>query len=165
MRSPEVMARTTKAAVTLCLLLFSAGCGGTATSEAVTGEELVLTLSERSGSGESGKATFTPLGEHTKVVLELGDRSAGPVARPEPAHIHRGSCTRLDRRAAYGLAAVEDGKSTSTVSVPLSKLRSGAFAIDVHESAEQVERHVACGNLVDARPRIVDPLGHDRIEE
>jgi len=157
------MARTTKAAITLFLLLLSAGCGGTATSEAVTGEELVLTLSERSGSGESGKATFTPLGEHTKVVLELGDRSAGQ--RAQPAHIHRGSCTSLDHRAAYSLAAVEDGTSTSTLSVPLSKLRSGAFAIDAHESAGQIDRHVACGNLVDARPRIVDPLGHDRIEE
>jgi hypothetical protein len=76
-----------------------------------------------------------------------------------------GSCAELEPRPAYRLAAVADGKSTSTVAATLSDLRAGSFAVDVHESAADLQTHVACGELADARPRIVDPLGHDRIEE
>jgi hypothetical protein len=159
----------TRLAIAVLALLLSAGCGGSGgggggepapTSNA---GDLILTLSERSGSGESGEATFAPLGKRTKIVLKLEDRSASPVAQPQPAHIHRGSCAKLDPSPAYGLAAVEDGTSTSTVAVPLSTLRGSPFAVDVHESAAQIDTHVACGDLEDAR--LVDPLGHNRIDE
>jgi hypothetical protein len=159
------MARHTTSVIIFLALLLSAACGGEPAQSGSRPDDLVLTLLEQHGSGESGKATLTPLGEQTKIVLELRDRSASPVAQPQPAHIHRGSCAKLDPRPAYGLADVKEGASTSTVAVPLSKLRSGGFAINVHESAAEIETYVACGNLADARPRIVDPIGHDRIEE
>jgi hypothetical protein len=156
-----VARRTTCAAV---LLVLAAGCGGAATSdESGAPEDFVLKLFDQS-SGESGTATLTPLGNRTKVTLEI-ERSASPVSRPRPAHIHKGSCAKLDPTPAYGLGNVQDGTSTTTVSASIPDLRYGSFAIDVHESAAQRETYVACGNLPDARPRIVDPIGHDRIDE
>ena len=149
--------------------MLSAGCGGSGGSagspdEGGGPEEFVLTLLDQS-SGVSGTATLTPLGKRTKVTLELEVRSAGPVSQPKPAHIHEGSCAKLDPKPTYGLGDVRSGKSTTTVSARLSDLRYGSFAVNVHESAAQLETHVACGNLTDARPRIVDPIGHDRIDE
>jgi len=159
------MARATISAIAFFVLLSSAGCenGGGAAPQTASGEEFVLKL-ERGGSRESGTVTFTTLGKRTKVVLELDGR-ASRSSEPRPAHIHMGSCAELEPRPAYRLAAVADGKSTSTVAATLSDLRAGSFAVDVHESAADLQTHVACGELADARPRIVDPLGHDRIEE
>ena len=57
------------------------------------------------------------------------------ASETQPAHIHKGSCAKLDPTPAYALADVKDGASTSTVDVKLDDLRHGAFAINVHESA------------------------------
>jgi hypothetical protein len=162
------MARATTSAIAFFVLLSSAGCGssGSAAPETVaaSGEEFVLRLVERDGSRESGRVIFTPLGRRTKVVLELRGR-ASQGSEPRPAHIHIGSCAELEPRPAYLLAAVAEGKSTSTVAVTLSDLRAGSFAVDVHESTAQSGMYAACGDLVDALPRNPDPLGHDKVDD
>ena len=79
----------------------------------------------------------------------------------QPAHIHKGSCEKLDPTPAYGLNDVKAGTSTSTVDAKLSDLRDGAFVINVHESAEKVERYVACGVVGAGDGESSDPPGYD----
>jgi CHRD domain len=141
------MIRSATVAATVALVLLGAGCGSSSSSGggSESADEVVVTLDEQNGSAESGTATLTAEGDRTRVVLELQTRSASPVAAPQPAHIHKGSCEKLDPTPAYGLTDVQAGKSTSTVNAKLSDLRNGNFAINVHESAEKIENYVACG--------------------
>jgi hypothetical protein len=124
-------------------VVLAAGCGSGGSSSG-SGSETV-TLSEQNGSGESGTATLTKEGDKTKVVLELQGSPA--MAEPQPAHIHTGSCAMLDPTPKYALADVKDGKSTTTVDAKLDDLRNGAFSINVHQSAADIQTYVACGDV------------------
>ena len=123
----------------------AAGCGSGSNSSG--SGEVTVTLGEQNGSAESGTATLTEDGDRTMVVIELQSKSATMASQPEPAHIHRGSCSKLDPTPAYALADVKDGSSTSTVDAKLDDLRKGAFAINVHKSTSEIQTYVACGDV------------------
>jgi hypothetical protein len=150
-------------ALAILIVLLGTGCGSSSSSESpgAEEEEVVITLDEQNGSAESGTATLTAEGDKTRVVLDLQSRSATPVAPRQPAHIHKGSCEELDPTPAYGLNDVKAGVSTSTVEATIDELRNAAFVINVHESAENVERYVACGVISAGSGEGYDPLGHD----
>ena len=87
---------------------------------------------------------------------------AGPSeAVAHPAHVHAGTCADLDPNPAYPLTDVApvDGaaegaatalpveQSATALDVALDDLLAGAFAINVHESSENVENYIACGDI------------------
>jgi hypothetical protein len=158
-----MMIRPATTAIAVILVLLVAGCGGSTSSESGSSErEIDVPLEEQNGSAQSGTATLTAVGDQTRVVLDIQSRSATPVARRQPAHIHKGSCEKLDPTPAYGLNDVKAGKSTSTVDVKLDDLIDETVVINVHESAENVERYVACGIISAGDGEGYDPLGHDK---
>ena len=122
------------------VVLVAVGCGSESSSSG--SGEVTVDLGEQSASGESGTATLTAEGDKTKVVIDLQGNSSA-----QPAHIHKGSCADLDATPEYALADVKGGTSTSTVDAKLDDLRDGAFAINVHKSAAEIETYVACGNV------------------
>jgi hypothetical protein len=128
-------------ALILAALAFLTGCGS-GDGESGSGE-VIIDLKEQNGSGESGTATLTTDGEKTKVVIALDN----PLAVPQPAHIHEGSCAELDPNPAYGLENVVSGMSTTMVDRPLEELRDADYAINVHKSAEKPDVYVACGDV------------------
>ena len=157
------MTRLATTAIAVILVLLGAGCGGSTSSESGTSElEIEVPLEEQNGSAESGTATLTAVGDQTRVVLDIQSRSATPVAPRQPAHIHKGTCEKLDPTPAYGLNDVKAGTSTSTVDVKLDDLINETVVINVHESAENVERYVACGVISAGDGKGYDPLGHDK---
>jgi hypothetical protein len=96
-------------------------------------------------SGESGSAKLTPMGEDkTKVEISL---KGTPKGTPQPAHIHEGTCSKLDPKPKWGLENVVDGKSTTEVPVGLAEIQKGTYAINVHKSGEDLKTYVACGNI------------------
>lgn len=126
------------AALALALLT---GCGsdnGGGSSSAT------IDLGEQNGSGESGTAMLTADGGKTKVVISL---DGAPAGTPQPAHIHKGSCAKLDPTPAYGLTNVVDGKSTTEVDEPLDELEHEDYAINVHRSGTDLKTYVACGDI------------------
>jgi hypothetical protein len=126
------------AALALALL---AGCG----SDNGGGSSSVkVDLGEQNGSGESGTATLTADGGKTKVVISL---DGAPSGTPQPAHIHEGSCAKLDPTPAYGLTNVVGGASTTEVDEPLDELQDEDYAINVHKSGTDLKTYVACGNI------------------
>ena len=156
------MIRLATTAITVVLVLLGAGCGGSTPSDSGSSElEIEVPLEEQNGSAESGTATLTAVGDQTRVVLDVQSRSATPVAPRQPVHIHKGTCEKLDATPAYGLNDVKAGTSTSTVDAKLSDLRNGAFVINVHESAEKIERYVACGVVGAGDEENSDPSGYD----
>jgi hypothetical protein len=117
-------------------LLLAAG-GALAQDAPVT-----VKLGPENGSGESGTATFTPQGNKTEVVLQL----TGAPATAQPAHIHEGSCAKLNPAPKIPLQNVVNGKSTTVLDMPMKQVMAGG-AVNVHKSAQDVKTYVACGDL------------------
>jgi hypothetical protein len=111
---------------------------------AADGPHRVYALAAQNGSGELGTVTLTAVGEKTRVDVAL---AGAPTDVAQPAHIHEGSCAKLDPKPKYPLTTVMDGTSTTTVDVPLDKLVAGGLAVNVHKSTKDIPTYVACGEL------------------
>lgn len=107
------------------------------------------------------------------VMALFGSRATitrAQEADSHPAHIHAGTCDTLDPNPAFPLSNVsgeflngdtatagdEVGASeesltvegsTTTVDVSLDDLLASEYAINVHESAENAQNYIACGNI------------------
>lgn len=126
-----------RAVATVTALALLAGCGGEETSS-VEPPPGAITLAEQGDSGESGFATMTG----SLVVIEL----EGAPSTPQPAHIHAGTCAELGVPI-YKLTDVTDGMSrTELDNVDLIE-PGGSYAINVHESYDEIDTYVACGDL------------------
>ena len=134
--------------VVFALIVLVAGCGGYGKkSGSTTSSAVTVKLGEQNGSGESGTATLTKVGNRTKVVVDLKSTSATPIAQAQPAHIHKGSCANFDLTPAYSLMSAQSGRSTTTVDAKLGDLQNGAYVINVHKSAVDINTYVACGAI------------------
>jgi Cu/Zn superoxide dismutase len=103
-------------------------------------------IAAQNGSGETGTVTLKPDGDATTVTIAL----TGAPASAQPAHIHTGTCAKLDPAPKFPLTNVVAGKSTTTVKEPIAKLTAGGFAVNVHKSTDDLKDYVACGGLVSA---------------
>ena len=104
---------------------------------------LTVPLKELNGSGETGTATLTDTKAGLKVVLSLKGAPAGP----QPAHINKGSCAKLDPKPWYPLTNVVNGKSTTVVKgVTIGEI-IGKSAVNVHKSPTDIATYVACGDV------------------
>jgi plastocyanin len=104
---------------------------------------------------------------------------AGGSAHTHPAHIHLGTCSELDPNPAFSLTDVapasnESGaeadsataipveRSVTMVDATVEDLRSGGYAINIHQSVEEIGTYIACGNLggpIDGSGALVVGLG------
>jgi len=105
---------------------------------------VTVPLTPQNGSSESGTVTLTEEGTKTKVTVAVKGEPAGVA---QPLHVHKGTCAQLDPKPAYGLAALTDGKSETTIDVSLAALQAGGFAVNGHKSAQEVSTYVFCGNI------------------
>ncbi|MDQ3777625.1 MAG: hypothetical protein M3310_01975 [Actinomycetota bacterium] len=124
-------------------LLAGAGCGSDEEDEATPENQIEVSLSQQSGSAQSGKATLSEVDETTtRVEIDMT-----PGDQRQPAHIHRGDCVNLEKQPEYPLESVADGRSTTEVNASLDELLGGGFAINVHKSDAEIETYVACGEI------------------
>jgi Cu/Zn superoxide dismutase len=107
--------------------------------------EVNVRMNAQNKSGETGTAKLTPEGDQTRVDITLKGQAPGAS---QPAHIHEGTCAKLNPKPKYGLANVVDGKSSTLVPVSEKDLLSGKkLAINVHKSAEDIKTYVSCGDI------------------
>jgi len=100
-------------------------------------------ISPQNGSGEHGTAVLTQSGDSVIVKLTIAGGTGD-----QPAHIHKGTCAKLDPKPTYPLTTVSGGSSTTTLKdLKLSALTGGTYAINVHKSTTDLKDYVACGNL------------------
>jgi hypothetical protein len=139
--------RGTVVIATLAVLAL-AGCGGDDEGAVVEGNKITVPLEEQSDSGQSGTATLTAVDdERTRVVIELDGAPAGP----QPAHIHENACDRIDPTPTDALKDVRSGRSETVVGVSFNHLRDSPHAINVHRSADALDKYVACGTIGEQR--------------
>lgn len=126
-------------------LVLGLGLGLVATWQPAAAQQAVtVNLGAQNNSGVSGTATLTPMGNQTQVVIRV---TGEPAGASEPAHIHDGTCANLNPTPKYPLNNVENGTSTTMVNATLAQIQSSATAINLHESAQNISRYVACGNI------------------
>jgi hypothetical protein len=131
---------TNRFAYALCATLGGLAAG---TALAAGDQPVTVTLSPQNASGEKGTVTLTPEGDKTEVVIKL----AGAPSEAQPAHIHDGSCAKLDPKPRIPLQNVVGGTSKTTLDMKLSDIIGKGGAINVHKSAADVKTYVACGDL------------------
>jgi hypothetical protein len=90
-------------------------------------------------------------------MLAGGVAAQEAIAAPHPSHVHAGSCAELDPNPLYPLAdvapvapeaesgAVEVG--TTTIEATLDELLASPYAINAHESADNIDNYVSCGDI------------------
>jgi hypothetical protein len=101
-------------------------------------------LHAQNHSGEYGTVTLTPKSPtETLVVVKI----VGGNAFVQPAHIHPGTCAKLNPAPKYPLHNVVDGMSSTTIDEPIAMLAKSGFAVNVHKSTTDLPTYVACGNL------------------
>jgi hypothetical protein len=127
-------------AIILPLLILSAAASSSA-ALADNGQTVVVTLNALNGSGENGTATLHAQGGKTVVVIKLSNGSG----IEQPAHFHVGTCDKYQPRPLYPLDDVVDGKSTTTLNVPIDKLTAGDLIVNVHKSYADIATQAACG--------------------
>jgi Cu/Zn superoxide dismutase len=105
---------------------------------------LTLKLNAQNGSGENGTATLTQADGAVNVVIAIPNGPAGP----QPAHIHDGTCDGI-LGVAYALTSLANGNSTTVIKgITIDQLLAGKYAINVHQSTDNMGDYVACANIV-----------------
>ena len=99
----------------------------------------------QNSSGETGTVSLMPTDDSKGTIVTVALKGAPETA--QPAHVHVGPCAKLNPKPTYPLKPVVDGKSTTTLAVPIDKLTGGTFAVNVHKSANDIATYVACADL------------------
>ena len=109
------------------------------------GRAHVFGLYPSNKSGEFGTATLTPIvGGRTEVDIALVGAPPGDL---QPVNIFSGACAKLSAHPKYVLNYVVFGVSRTLLSVQMSVLTGGDFAINVHKSTSDVESFTSCGDI------------------
>ena len=130
----------------LCLLFvlaLVAGTSGAVFAQEATSSQFQLT--QRDNSGISGTGTIVDNGDGTSTItIRMTGYPEGSVL---PEHIHEGVCSGTVPSVRFPLNDVVNGRSETTVDATLEQLGSEPLYVNVHESAQNLGRVVACGQL------------------
>jgi|GEM_PF-896285 len=112
----------------------------------IAGHSLQINMGQQNNSGEAGSAAVVDAkGGGVNVSIEI---SKEPKGASQPAHIHKGTCTKLDPVPWKALTPVVNGKSfTHLNGVSVAEIKKGKYAINVHKSANDLKTYVSCGDL------------------
>lgn len=114
-------------------------------NNAMSAHAMTINLGAQNGSKQDGQAFLNDTSAGLKVKLQLKNEPAGAS---EPAHIHEGTCAKLNPAPWKGLSNVINGVSVTTVKgVTIAQLKSGKYAINVHQSAANITHYVSCGDI------------------
>ena len=112
---------------------------------AMSGKVQNINMGPLNGSKQNGTATIkgVPGGVWVKVAVFNEPKGAS-----EPAHIHAGTCDKLNPAPWKPLSNVVNGTSTTTIKgVTVDQLKGAHYAINVHASAANLKKYVSCGDL------------------
>jgi hypothetical protein len=106
---------------------------------------LNINMGAENNSGMTGTASVKDVPGGVRVEISLKN---APSHVNQPAHIHKGTCAKLDPAPWKPLNNVVRGKSDTTVQgITVADLKKGQYAINVHKSAADLATYVSCGDL------------------
>jgi len=114
-------------------------------TNAFSKHSLTINLGAQNNSKQDGQAWLTDTSNGLRVKLQVHNEPAGAS---EPAHIHQGTCAKLNPAPWKPLTNVINGASVTTLpGVTLAELKKAHYAINVHESAANLKHYVSCGDI------------------
>jgi len=112
---------------------------------AMSSKVLNINMGPQNGSKQNGTATVKDVSGGVWVKVAIFNE---PKGASEPAHIHMGTCAKLNPAPYKPLSNVVNGTSVTTVKgVSVTSLKKSHYAINVHQSAANLKRYVSCGDL------------------
>lgn len=112
---------------------------------AMSGHLLNINMGAMNGSKQDGAASVGDKGKGVEVSIHLYNE---PKGASEPAHIHMGTCQKLNPAPWKPLSNVVNGTSnTFLAGVTVAQIKKGTYAINAHKSASDLKTYVSCGNL------------------
>ena len=112
---------------------------------AMSAHSMTINLGAQNNSKQDGQAFLNDTPDGLKVKVQVKNEPAGAS---EPAHIHQGTCAKLNPAPWKPLSNVVGGVSVTTIKgLTLAQLKKGTYAINVHESAANLAHYVSCGDL------------------
>lgn len=112
---------------------------------AMSGKTQNINMGAQNGSKQTGTASIKGVGGGVQVKVSLINE---PKGASEPAHIHAGTCAKLNPAPWKPLSNVVNGTSTTVVKgVTVDQLKAAHYAINVHASAANLKKYVSCGDL------------------
>jgi hypothetical protein len=105
---------------------------------------ITIPLNELNDSGVSGQATLTETDNGTHVSLLVQGASGD-----HPVHIHFGTCDNLGEIAVALTDIDEKGQSETDVDLTLDELLGSQYAINAHESVQNIANYIACGEITE----------------
>ena len=142
------MTRSLALALALAGMLGIVGAGLAEAAGPVT-----VKLTPQNNSGESGNGHAHGGRNEDKGAVAI---NGAPAGVPQPLHVHKGTCAQLDPKPAYGLTTLTDGKSETTIDVPLTQLQTGGVR-DQRPQVRPGREHV---RLLREHPRRVVGTGN-----
>jgi hypothetical protein len=104
---------------------------------------LTIPMKALNGSTESGTASLSDSAKGLVVTIHIKNAKG-----PQPAHIHKGSCAKLDPKPEEALHNVVNGMSVTTLpGLTIAKLLATPHAINVHKSLTDIPTYVSCGDI------------------
>jgi hypothetical protein len=135
-------------------LAIAAAVGGTAlatpnvmhkAANAMQSTTLNINMGAQNQSKQGGTAVVKDVKGGVWVKVSVMNE---PKGASEPAHIHAGTCAKLNPAPWKPLSNIVNGTSISTVmGVTVAKLKAGQYAINAHQSAANLKHYVSCGDL------------------
>ncbi|MBV8197192.1 MAG: hypothetical protein JO263_03585 [Candidatus Eremiobacteraeota bacterium] len=114
-------------------------------TNAMTPHSITIKMGAQNGSKQDGTAKFSDTRSGLHVTIQLKNEPAGAS---EPAHIHQGTCAKLNPAPWKPLHNVVGGMSDTTLpGVTVADLKKAHYAANVHESAANLKRYVSCGDI------------------
>jgi hypothetical protein len=114
-------------------------------NNAMSPHAMTINLGAQNGSKQDGQAFLNDTSAGLKVKLQVKNE---PAMASEPAHIHQGTCAKLNPAPWKGLSNVVKGVSVTTIKgLTIADLKKAKYAINVHESAANLGHYVSCGDL------------------
>lgn len=112
---------------------------------AMSAHSMTINLGAQNGSTQDGQAFLNDTPDGLKVKVQLKNEPSGAS---EPAHIHEGTCAKLNPAPWKPLSNVVGGVSTTTIKgLTLAEVKKSKYAINVHQSAANLGHYVSCGDL------------------
>ena len=112
---------------------------------ATTPHSMTINLGAQNGSRQDGQAFLNDTSGGLRVKLQVKNEPAGAS---EPAHIHQGTCAKLNPAPWKPLTNVVGGVSVTTIpGLTLATLKKAHYAINIHESAANLKHYVSCGDI------------------
>jgi hypothetical protein len=114
-------------------------------TNAMSPHAMTINLGAQNGSKQNGQAWLNDTSSGLRVKLQVKNEPARAV---EPAHIHSGTCAKLNPVPWKPLSSVVNGVSVTTIPhLTIADLKKAHYAINVHQSVTNIKHYVSCGDI------------------